>query len=108
MAVWSMFNNTDCHICNKQIQKLRGCEEDLSSPVTLSGTDIQVIRCPLNYVTEIEKIYLNAYFQYGKGFLPNPGGWLGQPCKFTSIMTIIDNVINKFKTEREEKWQPKI
>lgn len=56
--------------------------------------------CPLVYVTAVDRIYIEAYFQYEKGLLPNPGGWLDQTCKFTIIMTFIGNLFAKHQEEK--------
>lgn len=89
----------DCQRCNKAIQRIRGCEEDVS-PMNIGG--YEVTRCPLNYVTGIENMYMEAYLMYESGFLPNDGGWLKQPMRFTAIMTLIDSLFTKFGKDRKQ------
>lgn len=106
MAVWCLFNDTSCHKCNKQLQELRGCKKDLPQEVTLSGTDVRVRRCPVSQVTDVEHARLEAYILFEKGYLPNAGGWLDQPVKFTEMMLLIDALVGKFQKEKEA-WQQK-
>lgn len=44
--------------------------------------------------------YLNSYFEYTKGFLPNSGGWLDQPMKFAQAIKVIDGLVTEHEAER--------
>lgn len=61
----------------------------------------RMTKCPLMFVTDTERIYINLWADYKKGILPNRGGWLDQPMKFYSIMNIVDGVMSKI--DEEEK-----
>jgi len=48
----------------------------------------------------LENAYLHAYKEYKAGFLPNDGGWINQPSKYSMIMSLIQGIIVSFE-ERE-------
>ncbi len=103
-----MFNDVDCGSCNKQIREIRGCEHD-RQPIEIAG--VTITRCPLFYVGEIEKTYLQAYCEYEKGYLPNDGGWLDQTVKFSQVMRMVEKLVNKNIEEKNGrstfKYTPK-
>ena len=45
--------------------------------------------------------YLNAFFFFGKGYLPNAGGWLDQPAKFVQAMVVIEREVARVREEKE-------
>lgn len=52
-------------------------------------------KCPRYLVTEQSAEYIRLYGHYKNGFLPFPGGILGQPALFVEMMEIIDGEVNK-------------
>lgn len=44
---------------------------------------------------------VEIYMSYKKGFLPNAGGWLDQPMRFSSAMTVIENYSAKLQEEKD-------
>jgi hypothetical protein len=74
--------------------------------VTLTGIGIQVRRCPVKEITQASNSMLEAYLMFEKGYLPNPGGWLEQPMKFSEIMFFIDNLIAKMQKEKDGQSKP--
>jgi hypothetical protein len=59
--------------------------------------DIVVTRCPMIQVSGIEQDYMQAYLEYKNGFLPNDGGWLNQPMKFSQVMIVMDKIMGKLE-----------
>ena len=93
-----MLNGLDCQKCNKQLRKVRGCEE-LDEPIEIEG--IEVDRCPKKLITMQSSMMLEAYSQFKAGFLPNNGGSLNQPIKFSEAMRVIEAAIERL--ERKKK-----
>ncbi len=102
--MWCLFNDVDCKKCNPTLQKIRGCESDIP-PITIEG--MKLTRCPMNNVGMAEDVLLEAYVLYEKGYLPNDGGWLKQPAKFTLMMNLIDNLFGHFRRVEDEKQEAK-
>jgi len=92
LAVWTIINGLDCRKCNAQLRKVRGCEgrEEI---IEIEG--IKVDRCPVKMITAQSMAYIEAYYQYKNGYLPNSGGWLDQPIKFLEAMKIIEEAVEK-------------
>ncbi len=44
---------------------------------------------------------VEVYFAFKKGFLPNAGGWLDQPVRFSRSMTVIEDYSAKLAEEKE-------
>jgi hypothetical protein len=88
----------DCQKCTKQIKEARGCEKDIP-PLFIEG--IEITRCPIKYLTGLEAIYLEVYYAYKNGYLPNIGGWLNQPMKFSQIMIFVDKLFTKYQGEKQ-------
>lgn len=40
---------------------------------------------------------MQAYLEYKNGFLPNDGGWLNQPMKFSQVMIVMDKIMGKLE-----------
>jgi hypothetical protein len=59
--------------------------------------NIVVTRCPMKQISGIENDYMQVYYEYKNGFLPNDGGWLNQPMKFTQMMICIDKIMSKLE-----------
>lgn len=97
MAIWVSSNDLSCRKCNDQLKKVRGCTEDI--PVRIIE-GIEVRRCPLKYLTNTEIERLQAYKEYQAGFLPNTGGWLEQPMKFTQIITFIAGEVSRLEEDK--------
>jgi hypothetical protein len=50
--------------------------------------------------------YLNAYFFFGKGYLPNAGGWLDQPMKFVQAILVVEREAARVREEKEDANKP--
>ena len=98
LAVWSIRNGLDCQTCTPQLRAFRGHDEDTETRTILG---YRVRRCPLLSMTPTHSAYLQAYSDYQKGILPNPGGALQQPMKFFSVMNLIDKIQDMI--DKEEK-----
>jgi hypothetical protein len=59
----------------------------------------RITRCPLVYVGDTEQAYLQAYYEYKNGFLPNSGGWLDQPAKFSKIVAAIEKIVAQMEQQ---------
>lgn len=94
MAVWAMYNGLNCRSCYLQRKVLYGCENEVS-PYRIE--DYQVTHCPVKDIGGTESAYLQAYFEYDNSFLPNSGGWLDQPMKFTQVINLIDKLTEKIQ-----------
>ncbi len=99
MAIWAQVNGLDCRKCNSQLKRARGCEKDIKE-VEIEG--IKITRCPLTFITYAEIGYMEAYYFFKNGYLPNEGGWLNQPMKFCKIMNIIENISERLKEKNGE------
>jgi hypothetical protein len=97
MAVWAMHNGLSCRVCYQQRKVLYGCDIEVS-PYRIE--DYQVTHCPVKDLGGAESGYLQAYFEYQNGFLPNSGGWLDQPMKFTQAIFLIDKLMDKLQGEK--------
>ncbi len=98
MATYTVFNDIGCHKCNKQIKALRGCEKDVTPYEIIELKGYKFTRCPFLTAKEANYI-LDAYFEYKNGFLPNAGGWLDQPMKFSQFMIMVDNQIGELEKQ---------
>jgi hypothetical protein len=68
---------------------VRGCVKDSPIPGAWKIGNDEFSRCPRALVTEKSFEYLNAYFFFEKGYLPNPGGWMDQPVKFIEAIVVM-------------------
>jgi len=93
LAVWAQVNDLNCLKCNKQIQKIRGCDEK-GQEVTIEGFTVD--RCPLRFIGQDTLEQMNAYYCWKRNILPQGTGWLQQPMKFLNLMMIIEGLIDKF------------
>lgn len=89
----------DCHKCSTQNKQMRGCKEDVA-PQNIVG--FRVTRCPLRYATYGDVTALQVYREYNAGFLPNEGGWLDQPMKFSMIVNMIQGIIQRLEERRQD------
>lgn len=78
---------------------LRGCENEVH-PRVIEG--FQVSRCPLQLITFSETIALQTFKEYQAGYLPNDGGWLDQPMKFSAIIQLIDGIARRLEEKRKD------
>jgi len=60
----------------------------------------KIDRCPLRYINSTTLAYLDAYFYFTKGFLPNEGGWLKQPMKLVNILVFMQRLIDNYEEEK--------
>lgn len=44
---------------------------------------------------------IEVYMAYKKGFLPNAGGWLDQPIRFSRSMSVIEDYSAKMQEEKD-------
>ena len=101
MAVWLHKFELDCRKCSEGQKVERGCEEDSPIPGVWKLENWEFSRCPKRLV-EIRSVeYLNAYFFFEKGYLPNAGGWLEQPAKFVHAMVLIEREVVRAREEKE-------
>lgn len=98
MAIWAFVNGCDCSNCPESFRKVRGCYNKLPSPLIIEG--IELWHCPAKSITPYISEYINAYYFFKNGFLPNTGGWLEQPLKFNEVIVLIDRYFKKF-SEKE-------
>jgi hypothetical protein len=89
-----MQNGLSCRICYQQRKVLYGCEKEVP-PYRIE--EYQVTHCPVKDIGGIEGSYLQAYFEYKNGFLPNDEGWLNQPMKFTQMINLVDKLMGKLQ-----------
>jgi hypothetical protein len=94
----------DCRKCSSQIRKIRGCDEDVA-PYNVAG--YQITRCPLKHATYFDLIALQVFKEYNAGFLPNGGGWLDQPMKFSMIVQMIDGIVRRLEERRAKDAEPR-
>ena len=101
MAVWLHKFELDCRKCSEGQKVERGCEEDSPIPGVWKLENWEFSRCPKRLV-EIRSVeYLNEYFFFEKGYLPNAGGWLEQPAKFVHAMVLIEREVVRAREEKE-------
>lgn len=89
----------DCHKCSSQMKMIRGCESEVN-PYQMCG--YRITRCPLRLVTNEDTISLQAFKEYRAGYLPNEGGWLDQPMKFSSIVSMIEAIVSRLEDRRQD------
>lgn len=82
------------------MKEVRGCDKDIA-PVVLNGVEFR--RCPAKGITEAVEFFLETYSAYKKGFLPNPGGWLAQPIKWSQMAMIADIEFEKYREKETKK-----
>lgn len=58
-------------------------------------------RCPLRVLDERSIAMIEMYMAYKKGFLPNSGGWLDQPVRFSRSMSVIEDYSTKLQEEKK-------
>ena len=93
----------DCRKCSEEDKIERGCNHD--SPIQdywVFGKE-KYQRCPIRVINNKSLIYLKAFFFFEYQRLPNRGGWLDQPMKYTQIMMFIQSEKNQFRKEIAEK-----
>lgn len=95
MAIWADANGVDCQHCNSQLKRVRGCDGGIQAEI--EGFPID--RCPVKMRTPQSAVYIRAHGEYQRGFLPNPGGWLQQPMKFSEAIGVVEQYRQKFKPE---------
>jgi hypothetical protein len=86
----------DCHECDEQLQKERGCIEKGIVPFYIE--DERYFRCPLKLITQISWEYIQAFNFYQKNLLPN-GRWPDESQKFLDAMVLLDNEYKKNEIE---------
>jgi hypothetical protein len=62
----------------------------------------QITRCPMIWLT-YEFELLDIFRDHEKGILPNAGGGLDQPMKFSQIIAIIGNVSQELENKENAK-----
>ena len=87
----------DCHECDEQLQKERGCYEKGIVPF-LIGQE-RFYRCPLKVITPLSWEYIQAFNFYQKSILPNGNYWGYESQKFLDAMIVLDNECKKNETE---------
>jgi hypothetical protein len=97
LAVWVGINNLNCRQCNKQLKKIRGCEQEVK-PKVIEG--VEITRCPVKLITQETKTYLELFNYYQDGWLPVAGGILDQSMKVMNIFKFIQGEIERL----EEKY----
>lgn len=98
-------NGLNCHECNTQIKKVRGCEgfiepKEFDEASGIRG--IKIARCPLKEVTRQSFLYLEAYHQYKNGHFPTNDGWLKQPMKLLQALKYIQHEVERLGEHK--KW----
>jgi hypothetical protein len=88
----------DCHECDEQLQKERGCTEAGILPFYIEH-DTPLFRCPLSLITETTWDYVRAYALYQKNLLPNGQAWMNESQKFLDAMTVMENEVKKRESE---------
>lgn len=94
-------NGLDCRKCNNQLKETRGCGKEVES-FTIGDVGITVNRCPMHYCDDFCFAYMHAYFEYTKGYLPNEGGWLDQPMKFSRVIVYMDKLIDGLEAKKDK------
>ena len=105
LAVYCDRVGINCHSCPVFYQKRRGCLNEIPA-YSLPGLGIDnavLTWCPRKYTGGLTMLILGAYREYKSGFLPNPGGWLDQPMKFTGAMAVIDTAIARMEEQEAAK-----
>ena len=97
----------DCRTCSEGQKIERGCEEDSPIPGVwkLDGWEFQ--RSPRKIISVVSLEFLRAYFFFGKGYLPNVGGWLDQPLKYVQAMVVIEREVARVREEKEHADKPR-
>jgi len=96
----------DCRTCSEGQRIERGCEEDSPIPGVWKLDKWEFRRCPRSLVEKRSVEYLNAFFFFGKGYLPNAGGWLDQPLKFVQAMLVVEREAARVREEKEDANKP--
>jgi hypothetical protein len=97
----------DCRSCSEGQKIERGCEADSPVPGIWKLDDWEFQRCPRKIISGVSLEYLTAYFFFGKGFLPNAGGWLDQPAKFVQAMIVVEREVARVREEKENADKPR-
>jgi len=53
-------------------------------------------------VTYSDTITLQAFKEYRAGYLPNPGGWLDQPMKFSALVGMVEGITIRLERMKED------
>ncbi len=104
MTVWLEVHGLDCQSCSEDQQIDRGCEEG-SAPgqYCMDNLNEQFDNCPGKYATAQSKAYIEAYFFFKQGYLPNPGGWLDQPAKLLQAIKVVTVEMENVKEWRQKQ-----
>lgn len=103
MAIAGILYGLDCRKCNDGEKIERGCVQD--SPIRNCWTygNEHTQRCPVKMTTKQSREYLDAYYLFKLGYLPNGQGWIGESKKFLDAMKIIDAEIKEAEKNGKRK-----
>lgn len=88
------------------MKEARGCEGFPNGPRVIDEIGVEISRCPKKEITARSIAYINAYNYEVKGFLPNAGGWLDQPTKYTLAMQVIETALMKLEEKKNGERRP--
>ena len=103
MAIAGILYGLDCQKCNENEKIERGCDQDSPIKNVWKIGKYSTLRCPLKQVTKQSKDYLDAYYLFKIGYLPNGQGWIGESKKFLDAMKIIDTELKEAEKNGKRK-----
>ena len=74
----------------------RGCDHDVPS---YDVWGYRTKRCPVNFVDTVGMAWIQIYSEGKKGILPNAGGWLDQPMKYSAVINVLDGLMERVEKE---------
>lgn len=95
----------NCHDCDTQLKKERGCNGKSSFPHHI-GLDTYW-KCPIRLVNSATWDFLKAYRLYKAGYLPSGAGWMNESQKYTDAMIVIENEIDRIRNAEEANARKK-
>lgn len=97
MAIATGEIDRECHSCDEEQQRRRGCKEETSDPTQWFTFDDEttIKRCPLTVLDTraVEVVQMHGYAQLG--LLPEPGGVLQQPSTFLQAVAFTASLFAK-------------
>ena len=91
----------DCHDCDAQLKKERGCTGEAKVGWDIDG--VMYRRCPKTLITPISYEYIQAYNLFKHNLLPNNKGWRNESGKFLNAMMYMEAEVARVQSEQFEK-----
>ena len=91
----------DCHECDDQLKKERGCTERGIVPFYIG--EETYYKCPLKLITPMSMEYVRAFSFYQKAILPHDQGWTKESKKYLDAMIALENEVSRLEQEKMKK-----